>query len=395
VEPTLIFTSFPMHFRRLTLLLLVAVSARAEDTQRLWLTHQTNDPSKLVVNWETAQPGDSVVEFGDTPALGQSVKRDEALALHHVEIPLARRDAPLHYRVRSGGQASAIHALQGYPANELRVAVFADAGYAKASWGEAVAREKPHLLISAGDHIPSLHRGQPVPVTDTTAFSQLVGRYPALFASTPWLPLLGNHDREIRPRGPKPPPEPVYDIEATAFREFFALPDDEWKWHFDMPDFGVRFVAVDLNHTQDQGTTWQTNQPFLPGSPQFEWYRNLMAASREPFLITLYNERNATVRGFAGGAWAKIIGQGSLAITGFGYFAERAEVNGFTYYNTSVGGTGTPYPDPKSVFLKSEDNFILLTFRREPRALRVDLKNFRGEVLDRKTFTPSAGSSAP
>lgn len=381
-------------FIRLSLLLLVSATARAEEIQRLWLTHQTNDPSKLVVNWETAQPGDSVVEFGDTPSLGQSVKREESVTLHHVEIPLARRDAALHYRVRSGTQNSAVQTIQGYPTKELRVAVFADAGYAKTSWGEAVAKDRPHLLISAGDHVPALHEGKPVAVTDTTAFSKLVARYPQLFATTPWIPLLGNHDREIRPRGPKPPAEPVYDIEATAFREFFALPDDEWKWRFDVPEFGVRFVAVDLSHTQDHGTTWQTNHPFLPGSPQFEWFRELMAASREPFLISLYNERNATVRGFAKGAWAQAIGQGTLAITGFGYYAERAEVDGVTYYNTSVGGTGTPYPDPKSAFLTSEDNFILLTFRREPRELRVELKNFAGEVLDGKTFTPRAGSTA-
>ena len=37
-------------------------------------------------------------------------------------------------------------------------------------------------------------------------------------------------------------------IDATAFRRFFELPGDEWKWHFDVPDFDVRFIALDLNH---------------------------------------------------------------------------------------------------------------------------------------------------
>jgi hypothetical protein len=372
--------------------LLVVRPVCADEIQRLWLTHQTNDPSKLVVNWETAQPGDSVVEFGDTPALGQSVKRDEAVTLHHVEIPLVRRETALHYRVRSGASASAVSSFQGYAANELRVAVFADAGYTKASWGEALLKEKPHLLISAGDHVPALHQGQPVPVNDTTVFSRLVDRYPELFRSTPWLPLLGNHDREIRPRGPKPSAEPVYDVDATAFREFFALPGDEWKWHFDLPEFGVRFIALDLSHLSDQGTTWQTCHSPKNDGPQFGWYRDLMAASRQPFLITLYNERNSAVRGLEGGEWGRMIAQGSLAITGFGYFAERAEVEGFSYYNTSVGGTGAPYRDAKSAFFKSEDNFLLLTFRRQLRELRVELKNFAGEVLETKTFTPRTGS---
>jgi hypothetical protein len=233
-----------------------------------------------------------------------------------------------------------------------------------------------------------------VPITDTTAFGELVDKYPALFASTPWMPLLGNHDRELRPRGPKPPPEPVYDIEATAFRQFFALPGEQWKWHFDVPEFGVRFVALDFSHLSDQGTTWQTCHSPKRGGPQFDWYRDLMAGSHQPFVITLNNERNATVRALENGDWGRMLSQNSLVITGFGYFAERAEVDGETYYNTSVSGTGTPYPDPKSALLKSEDNYVLLTFRRQPRDVRVDLKNLHGDILDSKTFTPRPGSSS-
>lgn len=375
--------------------LLVCLTARAEDITRIWLTHRTNDPSRIVVNWQTSAPANSMVEFGDTDALGQTAQDGEAVTLHHVEIPLVHRDGSYHYRVRSGSSASEIHTFQGYPVNELRVAVVADTGYGKVPWSGAVQREKPHLLISAGDHVPALHKEQPVAPTDVTAFTELVDRNRELFQSTPWMPLLGNHDREIRSRGPKPPPEPVYDVEATAFRQFFALPGEGWKWYFDVPEFGVRFVALDLCHLSDQGTTWQTCHSPKRDGPQFGWYRDLMAASRQPFLITLDNERNATVRSQEGGEWGRMMSQGSFTITGFGYFAERAEVDGITYYNTSVGGTGTPYPDPKSAVLKNEDNFILLTFSREPREVRVDLKNMRGEVLDSKTFNPRAGSALP
>jgi hypothetical protein len=375
-------------------LLAVALSAPAEDIHRIWLTHQTNDPSKLVVNWQTTEAGDSVVEFGDTDALGQNARHDEAVTLHHVEIPLARRDVDYHYRVRSGDSASSTHLFKGYPTNELRVAVVADTGYPKAPWGAAIVREKPNLLISAGDHVPALHKGQPVLPTDTTAFGKLVDQYPELFSSTPWMPLLGNHDRELRPRGPKPPPEPVYDVEATAFRTFFALPGEQWKWYFDVPPFGVRFVALDFCHLSDQGTTWQTCHSPRRDGPQFGWYRDLAATSHQPFLITFNNERNATVRGQEGGEWGRLLAQNSAVITGFGYFAERAEVDGVSYYNTAVSGTGTPYGDPKSAVLKSEDNYVLLSFRREPRELRIDLKNLNGDVLDSKTFAPRAGSNA-
>jgi len=102
----------------------------------------------------------------------------------------------------------------------------------------------------------------PVVIDCTKPYGDLIDAYPELFRSVSFLPALGNHDREIRPRGDKPPAEPVYDVEATAFRKFFELPDDEWKWHFDVPDLGVCFVALDLNHIQDLGTTWQTCHPF-------------------------------------------------------------------------------------------------------------------------------------
>ena len=43
--------------------------------ERVWLSHATHEPSQVVVNWESRAPGDSVVEFGTSPALGQRVAR--------------------------------------------------------------------------------------------------------------------------------------------------------------------------------------------------------------------------------------------------------------------------------------------------------------------------------
>src|SRR5205823_4643595 len=148
-----------------------------------------------------------------------------------------------------------------------------------------------------------------------SAFSALVARWPELYRTTPWIPALGNHDRELRPRGPKPPAEPVYDVEATAYRRFFGLPTDGWRWHFDLLDFGVRFVAVDLSHLSDQGTTWQTCHSYTRGSEQFTWYERMMTESTQPFLITLDNEQNSRVRGLEKGAWGKLMMKGSAVLS--------------------------------------------------------------------------------
>lgn len=76
--------------------------------------------------------------------------------------------------------------------------------------------------------IPDLHSKCGIGKKDCTKpYEALIDAYPDLFRSIPFMPVLGNHDREIRPRGMKPPAEAVYDIEATAFCKFFDLPGDK------------------------------------------------------------------------------------------------------------------------------------------------------------------------
>jgi len=366
---------------RLLLFLLVGSHAAPAKVLRVWLTHRTNDPAKLCVSWQTEEPGDSVVHFGDTPDLGKTERGAGNTALHQVEIPFGEGDTPLHYAVETKGQRSSVAAVKRYGGAELRAAVVADWGYARPDLS-ALRKDDVHLLLTAGDNVPSLHGKNR---EGLKAFAALIDSQADLFRTTPFMPILGNHDREIRPRGPKPPPEAVYDVGATAYREFFQLPDDEWKWRFDIPGFDVRFLALDLNHTQDQGTTWQTNHPFTRDSAQFGWYAQEMAKRDRAFVITLQNERNGTMRSYEKGEWGRMFQQGSAVITGFGYFAERAEVNGFPYFNTALGA-GAKYPDPQSKFFASEPGYVLLRFPRGGKTFTVDLKNLEGAVLDRSEW---------
>ncbi len=90
------------------------------------------------------------------------------------------------------------------------------------------------------------------------------------------------------------------------------------------------------------------------------------------------------------GAWHQMFRRGTVVISGFGYFAERAESDGCVYYNTSLSGKGARYPDPKSQFLQSEHNYVLLTFARATRRMTVELKNLDGKVLDMKVYSSPA-----
>jgi hypothetical protein len=376
------------------LLLAIALNPAGAQVERIWLTHKSHDPSRLVVNWETARPGNSIVSYGTTPQLGRTVTKDENVTLHHVEIDLAEKDGIYHYRVESGPQnnpqISKIATFKGYPTQELRIAIVGDWGYARPDL-TGLKQDNVHLLLTAGDNVPNLYQfGAVGEMNSTKAFSTLIDSAPELFASTPFMPVLGNHDREIRPRGPKPPAEPVYDIEATAYRKFFALPDEGWKWHFDVPDFNLSLIALDLNHISDLGTTWQTCHAFGADSEQFTWYRDLMTKTQASFVVTLQNERNATMRSQVGGAWGQWFEKGSAVVTGFGYFAERAEVNGFPYFNTSLKGDGDRYPDSKSAFLASEHSYLLLTLKRGETRMIAELKNLQGMVLDRREILARA-----
>jgi len=358
--------------------------------QTIWLTHRSHDPSKIVVNWETDEPGNSLVHYGLTEACEWVVSRDESVRLHHVEIPLPRKGVRYHYRVSTGKLRSAPATFKGYPVEELRVAVVAN--WQRRPTLAAIEADDPHLVLTAGDNIPNLWRAsRPGAKGSIEAYRRLVAAYPALFRSTPIMPVLGNHDHEMRPRGPRPPAEAVYDVEATAFRRFFELPDDEWRWFFDVPEFGVRFIALDIHHISDFGTTWQSCHDFRKDSPQLKWYRSLIEKTTSPFVVTLYNERNASIRNRAQGAWHALFSRGSLAICGFGHYAERAEVNGFPYYNTSLSGKGHRYQDPHSTFLASEDNYILLTFTRQGPLMVVELKSLSGSVLHREEIGPRGG----
>jgi hypothetical protein len=359
--------------------------ASAEIT-RIWLTHRTPEPSKIVVNWETAEPASSLVRYGADAQLTQSAQSDEKVTLHHVEIPLAPTGVT-HYAVFSGEDRSQPAAIKAYPADGFRAAIVADwQGRPKL---DALIADDVHLLLTAGDNVDSLRRLCGPGVTDCTKpYSELIDAYPQLFRGTPFMPVLGNHDREIRPRGDKPPAERVYDVEATAFRRFFELPGDEWKWHFDTP-CGLRIVALDLNHIQDLGTTWQTCHPFDKDSEQFRWYEQRMDEPK-PFVVTLQNEKSSNMRAREAGAWGKLFGRGTIAVTGFGYFAERAEVDGFPYYNTSLSGKGAKYPDPKSQFFASEDSYVLLSVKDG--RLAVEIKRLDGQSLDRREYAPRPAS---
>jgi len=316
----------------LSLVLLCVAAAGEEPAIRcIWLSYKSNDPSKVVVNWETEKPAMlASVQYGATEACEETkmaLQGPKESTLHHIEIPVPARGKRCYYRAVADGQKSAVKSFLAMPEDTLRIAVVADWQDRKKL--DALMKDEPHLLVA--DLVECLHKSCGVGVMNCTKpFSDLIRAYPDLFSSVPFMPALGNHDREIRPRaGKEPPPEAVYDVDATAWRLFFELPDQEWMWRLELPPFDLQVIALDLQHTSDMGTTYQSGHPFDLRSEQFKTYSRWMENLKTKFTVTILNEKSSTMRSKENGAWHKLFSRGTVAITGFGYFAERAEVMGF------------------------------------------------------------------
>jgi hypothetical protein len=106
----------------------------------------------------------------------------------------------------------------------------------------------------------------------------------------------------------------------------------------------------------------------------------MMATRPEGYVITLSNEGNSVMRSQENGLWQDLFQKGNAVITGYGYFAERAEVDGFPYFNTSVAA-GTLYPDEYSKMIQQVGGYMLLRCSQS-NPPNVEMKKFDGEIID-------------
>jgi hypothetical protein len=341
-----------------------------------WLTFDTPAPTHLVVNWETDTATPSLVEYRSGDAQSTKAASTTAGTRRYLRIPFPQNQT-LSYRIDNGPW----HTVRPLPTKDLRAAIIGDWGYAMEKSLDAIRADKPHLLFTVGDNVPSLHEKG---FEGTKAFSRMISLAPDLLAITPFMPILGNHDRELTPRGPTPPEHPVYDIEASAYREFFALPGEEWRWTFDIPSLDLRFVALDLNHVSDFGTTWQTCHDPRADAEPLEWFTTTLDQSPHKRVITLMNEKRTSLKGTSatGNSWLTQFLRTSAVVTGYGYFGEAATLSGKTpYLNTCLQGSSDKYPDPESKFITTDDTYVLLKASAPNDSVVLELKNLAGHVL--------------
>lgn len=336
----------------------------SQEIDTLWLTFSNETPEKVTVCWLTETAGDSTVCFGE-----ETRTQADSETLHQVEISMPPENGRFTYHVETrtadGVLRSRPHTLAGFPTEEFRVIFLGNLHCKKLP--PTVAAAKPNLLVSCGDNIPCLHAkglSKEQAAQNLQPFARLVKNNADLFAETVFMSVPGNHDREIAPRGPRVPgPSQFYDTSAAAFRRFFPLPGERWRWTLAVPRFSLRIIGLDLNHVSDFGTSLETCHSWKKEDEQFAWYQNRVNNAEERILVTVQNEKCSTVRGLDGGAWTPLIRKNAFFIAGFGNYAERTVLDGTTYFNTSTYGRGDKYPEPKNAFFAGIDNFLLLTVK--------------------------------
>lgn len=126
---------------------------------------------------------------------------------------------------------------------------------------------------------------------------------------------------------------------------------------------------------------------FHADSDQMKWYKEVIKKSIGKKIITLTNEKNSTMRKLGEGEWKDLFQQGTTVISGYGYFMERAYVDGFPYFNASLK-IGDKYPDEFSEILKDVNRYILLSFTKESSI--VEMESLNGEFIDRYSLFPQS-----
>ena len=363
--------------RPIAALLLLPTLSFAAEVERVWYSYSKADASRITVSWETKEPEVSRIQYG-AATVPQVMTVDGERTRHAIEIPSPPKGVSWDCLIGKDGASRA--RIKGIPDGELRIAVVGDWGYAPDADLSALLKDDVHLLLTAGDNVPSLHKKGN---EGANAYRALIDRHPEIFRNIPFMPVLGNHDHEIKPRGKQPPAEPVYDISAEVYRDFFTLPDDEWKWDLRIGSHDLHLLALDINHIHDRGTTWESCHPWDAESEQFRWFRDTVDQSRGGFVIAVNNEKQTALKAKAGGIWDDQFHKISALVTGFGYFADRAELKeGIPYFNTCLKFGGTLYPDPQSVFFAPESSYLLLTIPSGAKEATAQLKDLEGKVMD-------------
>jgi len=286
---------------------------------------QSVTTDSVIIVWETEQPGQGKVIYGETPDDGEEATDPAVGTRHAVTLTGLASYTRYHYRVAGGGEGATFRTAAGPDRTRFAFAVLGDTRTGHQfhrAVVEGIIARSPDFVLHTGDLVD---RGTVKAEWET--FFEIERE---LMARAPLFPALGNHEQA--------------DI-AEHYFDYFHLPGNERWYAF---DYGhARFVCLQVDGIAE----------FRPGSEQHAWLERALAANPRPWVFVYFHvppyssvqddleddvrqaltplfEHHHPSRGAIPMARYGV----DVVFNGHKHSYERNEVNGVTYVVTAGGG---------------------------------------------------------
>ena len=321
---------------------------------------QSVTTSTIIVVWQTDQPSQGEVVYGETQDY-DSIATDSTMDTRHV-VTLTGLEpyTAYHYRIESSGAPLstdfAFRTAAGPDQTRFTFAVLGDTQTQHQIHQEVVNR----IVLLEPDFV--LHTG------DLVAMGSIVSLWEIFFeverelmARVPIFPTLGNHE-----------------IDYPHYFDLFHLPGNERWYSFDYGN--ARFVCLQVDGIADYG----------PQSEQFAWLEETLAANTQPWLfvtfhIPPYSSSIDAREGAIRRTLTPLFEQYGVDVVfnGHHHNYERNEVNDVTYVVTGGGG-GTlsvmEEREPTRAAFAVAHHCVLLEI--DGQHLQATVISHKGKVLD-------------
>ena len=348
-----------------TVVLLAPLAPAAEEEPYIGPYIQDLRHDSVIIKWESEEPVEGEVLFGEGDALDRAAKEGKVRRIHGVELKGLRADTRYSYRVRWSGKEAPVRefrTMQPPGARRFRLGAYGDSRSNPVMHAQIAARMEafePDIVLHTGDL-----------VTDGKKKEQWKPQFfdpiRKLAASTPFITCLGNHEHD-----------------SGLYYDYFDYPGNE-AWH-SYRWAHVHFIVLD------------TQKPTGPGSAQLAWLEKELAGPDADWRIVffhspMYSCHPAREVEDHRRDWQDVFERGGvdLVLSGHDHFYHRTHRVGRAwgdgrgvYHITTAGGGAPLYPVEMKCYTavaRSIHHFLIIDFdgtKATGRALSAS-----GEVID-------------
>jgi Calcineurin-like phosphoesterase/Purple acid Phosphatase, N-terminal domain/PKD domain len=343
----------------------------------------TGQETSMDVAWQTDVTQSNVIRWGTdtTYALGQATSAEYGSDHQHRFTVSGLQPGTRYYYQVDGTASGSFTTAPSDSATAVKILSIGDTRSSPASQESVVARMRAAYGANPAFQTIVLQDGDWVSTDSETAWTgewfASPTSYPqmhAIQAEVPFVGARGNHEGT-----------------GNVFKKYFPLPyAGGFYWSF---DYGPVHVAV-----LDQYTT------YAPGSAQYTWLQNDLAATTKPWKMIVLHEPGWTSGGSHGNNASVQSNIQPLCtqygvdfvIGGHNHYYARAVVDGVNHLTN--GGGGAPLYTPASgqpYVVKSESTYSYVELDVSGETLVMTARRANGTVIETITVTHATGNQPP